>query len=225
MFLTGQPSAADPSEQWRKWTTAEQGPSVASEISTAPAIQYDWTSIMSSFASQPRSLPSQATVPDMPLLSVPPAPPPRPPPPPPPTLAPTRSADLIDAVPIISPSSDTDDHSVFETAKGLAMVSLEAAAEPHYVGESSGSLWTTVISKGMHAPRASRSARDTTQRTSRSPSPSRMAVLRSQLASPLSEDLAALVLETVYRHLHSRVSALLPCSLRMLTLSILSWTG
>jgi hypothetical protein len=115
-----------------------------------------------------------------------------------------------DSMPMVSPTSEreSDDNSVFETAKGLAMISLEAAAEPHYIGESSGSLWTTVISRGMHTPRMTSATKPRAMRPSRSPSPSRLTVLRSQLLKPLSEELAKLVIDTVYRHLHSRVSYL-----------------
>lgn len=107
---------------------------------------------------------------------------------------------------MISPDAESDRQSVFETAKGLAMISLEAAAEPHYVGESSGSLWTTVISQGLHAPRAGRAGKEPSEKTARSPSPARLAALRTQLARPLPPDTATLVSDTVCRHLHSRVS-------------------
>ena len=85
------------------------------------------------------------------------------------------------------------------------MVSLEAAAEPHYVGESSGSLWTTIIARGMHAPATART-KGRSGRVSRSPSPHDMASLRSSLLRPLPDQTAQLVIETVYRHLHPRVS-------------------
>ncbi|KAK8870133.1 hypothetical protein IAR55_000703 [Kwoniella newhampshirensis] len=103
-----------------------------------------------------------------------------------------------------SPQAESDENSVFETAKGLAMISLEAAAEPHYVGESSGSFWTTLVAKGIQAPQAGFTSKHALSKPSRSPSPTRRAILRQSLARPLSKDVAAYVLQTVYCHLHSR---------------------
>lgn len=189
---------------------------------TNTSAQTDWNNFVAAFASQAARYINTDTT----LLPCPPTNPDPPPQPPKPPLARTgqgapsvrmspsvvaqSASHRTETVPIVSPSSESDSHSVFEAAKGLAMVSLEAAAEPHYVGESSGSLWTTVISKGMDAPRSSRATREPSERTSRSPSPARIAQLRTQLARPLSPDLAATVLETVYRHLHSRVSMTVP---------------
>nr|XP_031860300.1 uncharacterized protein CI109_004184 [Kwoniella shandongensis]KAA5527372.1 hypothetical protein CI109_004184 [Kwoniella shandongensis] len=103
-----------------------------------------------------------------------------------------------------SPSRESDENSVFETAKGLAMISLEAAAEPHYVGESSGSLWTTLVAKGIPAPQVGISSKHVPHKPSRSPSPTRRAALRASLARPLPKDVADFVLQTVYCHLQSR---------------------
>lgn len=185
-----------------------------SDISKAPAPspnQYDWNSFMSSFATQAAKYLNQETTPQP--MTAPaqhihyPPPPLQPPVRPLAPLRPVASAERAPpAPPLVSPDAESDSQSVFETAKGLAMISLEAAAEPHYVGESSGSLWTTVISKGMHAPRTGRAAREPSEKPSRSPSPARLTALRGQLARPLPQDLATLVLDTVFRHLHSRVS-------------------
>lgn len=190
MLLNPNTTAAGATIDWSGWNPLQQAQS--SGFTPPPPVTYDWNAIMSTFAmqaskaaiidtgSQPRQAPRPAQM--------------IPPPPPVQTAPATAHA--------------PDEHpSVFETAKGLAMISLEAAAEPHYIGHDSGALWTTVISKGMSTPRNKRSPRDHTQKPSRSPSPSRLTALREQLARPISDDLAALVLETVYRHVHSRVSS------------------
>jgi len=119
---------------------------------------------------------------------------------------PNVSAPTPDQIPAVSPASDVD---VFETAKGLAMISLEAAAEPHYVGESSGSLWTTVIAKGMQNPRLNPNTNRAIPqpvKPSRSPSPARLSVLRTDLRKPISDSVSQMIFDTVYQQLHSRVS-------------------
>ena len=188
------------STDWVNWST----PKIPMEQSTVPGPSsttphYDWDLIVSTFA---RHATKMATENDMP----------------PPTIPLTRAA-LQNSVtqaagpsstPVVSPTSEreSESNSVFETAKGLAMISLEATAEPHYVGESSGYLWMTVISKGMHAPRLNSVTHKRRIRNSRSPSPSRPATLRTKLLRPLSEDLSKLIIDTVYQHLHSRVRTL-----------------
>ena len=103
---------------------------------------------------------------------------------------------------------------MFDTAKGLAMISLEAAAEPHYVGESSGSLWSIIVAKGMSLPSF---AKDPTskrrQDRARSMSPDRKAHLQAALQIPIHESLAVHVLGRVYDHLQARVSDLANMSL------------
>jgi len=96
-----------------------------------------------------------------------------------------------------------------EIATGMAMVTLEAAAEPHYVGESSGSFWSDVITQGMKEPRGtSRGRRQTNKRPrNRSPSPTDRHILRASLQRQLSNEVARHILLTVYQHLHSRVSS------------------
>jgi hypothetical protein len=103
-----------------------------------------------------------------------------------------------------SPSSRTRQ----EAAKGLAMITLEAAAEPHYVGESSGSFWSSVVGQGMYEPSSSNGAGKQTKRNfrNRSPSPTDHHILRASLQRQLSDEVASHILLTVYRHLHSRVS-------------------
>jgi hypothetical protein len=98
-----------------------------------------------------------------------------------------------------------------EIAKGMAMVTLEAAAEPHYVGESSGSFWSDVIAQGMCEPsRANRTQKRGNKRPrNRSPSPTDRHILRASLQRQLSNDVAKHILLTVYQHLHSRVSLVL----------------
>jgi len=95
-----------------------------------------------------------------------------------------------------------------EIATGMAMVTLEAAAEPHYVGESSGSFWSDVITQGMKEPRGtSRGQRQANKRPrNRSPSPTDRHILRSSLQRQLSNEVARHILLTVYQHLQSRVS-------------------
>jgi hypothetical protein len=92
-----------------------------------------------------------------------------------------------------------------EIATGMAMVTL---AEPHYVGESSGSFWSDVITQGMREPRGtSRGRRQANKRPrNRSPSPTDRHILRASLQRQLSNDVARHILLTVYQHLHSRVS-------------------
>jgi hypothetical protein len=96
-----------------------------------------------------------------------------------------------------------------EIATGMAMVTLEAAAEPHYVGESSGSFWSDVITQGMREPRGtSRGRRQANKRPrNRSPSPTDRHILRASLQRQLSNEVARHILLTVYQHLHSRVSS------------------
>jgi hypothetical protein len=94
-----------------------------------------------------------------------------------------------------------------EIAKGMAMVTLEAAAEPHYVGESSGSFWSSVITHGMSESTGNRGERRNNKRPrDRSPSPTDRHILRASLQRQISNDVARHVLLTVYQHLHSRVS-------------------
>ncbi|WWC69844.1 uncharacterized protein I206_103787 [Kwoniella pini CBS 10737] len=101
--------------------------------------------------------------------------------------------------------------------KGVAMISLEAAAEPHYVGESSGSLWTTVISGGMHShPYQQQQQNEGLKRqgiayrnkVEQGMEPSNIGsndidVLQA-IQIPLSDDTSTLALETVFSHLHPR---------------------
>lgn len=96
-----------------------------------------------------------------------------------------------------------------DIAKGMAMVTLEAAAEPHYVGESSGSFWSDIISRGMCEPSSANisSRRHNRRPRDRSPSPTDRHILRSSLQRQLSEEVAGHILLTVYQHLYSRVSA------------------
>lgn len=98
-----------------------------------------------------------------------------------------------------------------DAATGLAMISLEAAAEPHYVGESSGSFWSNVVTQGMREPsrREENKTRAPTRFKDRSPSPTDHRILRTSLQRQLSNEVAKHVLLTVYRHLHSRVSSLM----------------
>ncbi|WWC62255.1 uncharacterized protein I303_104851 [Kwoniella dejecticola CBS 10117] len=116
-----------------------------------------------------------------------------------------------------SPTSgiESDEGSLEDAAKGLAMISLEAAAEPHYVGESSGSLWTTVISGGIHSQqhqqlndglkRHGATARKQAEQDI-GPSKSTIGELDTLQAiqQPLPSDTNTLALETVFSHLHSR---------------------
>lgn len=100
----------------------------------------------------------------------------------------------------------------FDTASGVAMVSLEAAAEPHYVGESSGAFWSTVVGKGITANMTDmpKHERDSRSRP-RSPTPSDQSVLLSALQRGVPDNVADRVLKAVYGHLHPRVGQL--CSL------------
>jgi hypothetical protein len=96
-----------------------------------------------------------------------------------------------------------------EAAAGMAMITLEAAAEPHYVGESSGSFWSDVVAKGMCEPR-SKTRNGTRLKKAfrhRSPSPTDRHILRTSLQRQMSNDVADHILLTVYRHLHARVSS------------------
>lgn len=99
-------------------------------------------------------------------------------------------------------------HTRREIAKGMAMVTLEAAAEPHYVGESSGSFWSDVITKGMCEPSSANRGRKRLNKRprDRSPSPTDRHILRTSLQRQLSNEVARHILLTVYQHLHSRVS-------------------
>ncbi|WWD03163.1 hypothetical protein V865_001210 [Kwoniella europaea PYCC6329] len=120
-----------------------------------------------------------------------------------------------------SPASgiESDEGSLEDAAKGLAMISLEAAAEPHYVGESSGSLWTTVISGGMHpqlqhhqiGEASRRAVGNCAQRKKfhNSDIPhvgEHLGVLnvRQAIQQPLPLDISIQVAETVFKHLHPR---------------------
>ncbi|WVR08413.1 hypothetical protein IAU60_005468 [Kwoniella sp. DSM 27419] len=116
----------------------------------------------------------------------------------------------------VSSMSPSDDGSMEEAAKGLAMISLEAAAEPHYVGESSGSLWSTLITGGMgsrpHAHFegvglrrvASTQPPKATDPRQGLPADSLNAALHQAIQQPLAPEVATAVLETVFRHLHPR---------------------
>jgi len=97
-----------------------------------------------------------------------------------------------------------------EAAEGMAMITLEAAAEPHYVGESSGSFWSDVVAQGMCEQHSGVSGRKRSRGTprNRSPSPTDRHILRTSLQRQLSNEAAKHILLTVYRHLHSRVSQL-----------------
>lgn len=94
-----------------------------------------------------------------------------------------------------------------DIAKGMAMVTLEAAAEPHYVGESSGSFWSDVIARGMCKSNGNRGeGRHNKRPRDRSPSPTDRQILRTSLQRQLPNDVARHLLLTVYQHLHPRVS-------------------
>lgn len=101
------------------------------------------------------------------------------------------------------------DRSTYDAAKGLAMISLEAAAEPHYVGESSGFIWTAVLGQGMTARSSSNSVGDESDETARrgSVTPKSLSAYRSRLKAGLSDDVAAEVLRVVYEHVQPRVCA------------------
>ncbi|WVQ94026.1 hypothetical protein IAU59_001104 [Kwoniella sp. CBS 9459] len=125
-----------------------------------------------------------------------------------PTKAPSRSA--------VSPGSGvtSDDDSMEEAAKGLAMISLEASAEPHYIGESAGSLWTSVIGRGMsthpHSPvdgnkkHTARLDGGFAVPVSTSIEEALDKALHRSIQQPLTLEIATTVLETVYRHIHPR---------------------
>ncbi|WVW84315.1 hypothetical protein I302_106349 [Kwoniella bestiolae CBS 10118] len=130
----------------------------------------------------------------------------------PPLKRPTLSSRLP-----TSPASgiESDEGSLEDAAKGLAMISLEAAAEPHYVGESSGSLWTTVISGGIHSH--PHQMGETSKRALGSLAQRRMAHdpevpqeqlgiinIRQSIQQPLPLDIASQAIEIVFRHLHPR---------------------
>ncbi|WRT68116.1 uncharacterized protein IL334_005091 [Kwoniella shivajii] len=130
--------------------------------------------------------------------------------PPPPAVRPGLPSRLP-----TSPGSELhSEESLEDAAKGLAMISLEAAAEPHYVGESSGSLWRSVIAGGMHSQTQQldglRRGIHSTHRQVSSASaqhqqgePS-IAVIRQIVQRPIPIDTANSLLETVFRHLHPR---------------------
>lgn len=188
IWLNGPSSGPTPSD-WINWNSTPQPVNSIAKEAPAPPVQYDWNSFMASFATQAAKYLNQEVTPQPAQIPPQHAPNSQPqvhsstePLPPNPPVSQARSANA--AAPLVSPDAESDSQSVFETAKGLAMISLEAAAEPHYVGESSGSLWTTVVSKGLHAPRSSRGPRESSERTSRTPSPTRLAALRAQLARP-----------------------------------------
>ncbi len=88
------------------------------------------------------------------------------------------------------------------------MISLEAAAEPHYVGESSGSFWSMIVAKGMPLPRVGADhAKSRPGRTrSPTPTPTHLAHLCTTLQTQISDAVADHILVTVYQHIHSRVS-------------------
>lgn len=95
-----------------------------------------------------------------------------------------------------------------ETGDDLAMISLEAAAEPHYVGESSGSLWTTVLTEGLHvAPSFYSDGKPVGgfATMKKSASPTADSILRANLQRPISDEVADRLLDTVYKHVQARV--------------------
>ncbi|OCF44232.1 hypothetical protein I317_01850 [Kwoniella heveanensis CBS 569] len=116
----------------------------------------------------------------------------------------------------VSPASGvtSDDDSMEEAAKGLAMISLEASAEPHYIGESAGSLWTSVIGRGMsthpHSP-VDGSKRHMPRLDGSSAMPASSSIegaldkaLHRAIQQPLTLVVSTTVLETVFRHVHPR---------------------
>lgn len=128
----------------------------------------------------------------------------------------------------VSPDGLSEAGSVLETTRGVALITLEAAAEPHYVGESSGYLWTTIVAKGLQAPTppADRHKGPASPTRERSPSPRRHAILRAQLERQVPEETATTILESVYKHLHARVGLdLLLYAYPRLRYSTPSWIG
>ena len=203
---TGPPNVpmSIPTSSWVDWNTPVTQVPPTTAPAPSPAVQYDWDLIMSNFARHVTKVTTDRNVTAAAAIPL--------------THAALNTSAAAPngpvSTPMVSPTSEreSDDHSVFETAKGLAMISLEATAEPHYIGESSGYLWMTVISKGMHAPKLS-NVSNRRSAPSRSPSPSRPSILRTKLLNPLSEDLSKLIIDTVYQHLHSRVSIVTGVSL------------
>lgn len=98
------------------------------------------------------------------------------------------------------------------------MISLEAAAEPHYVGESSGSFWSMVVAKGMHLPRVGADHSKARPGRARSPPPTQLTDLREALQAPIPDAVADHMLVTVYQHIHARVSIELLPSPRLYSL-------
>lgn len=96
----------------------------------------------------------------------------------------------------------------FDTATGIALVSLEAAAEPHYIGESSGFMWSTVFSKGLSADVTDFEGHARPSPTNKKPpsAPVEHHALLSNLQQAIPDKVAERVLEAVYVHLHPRVS-------------------
>ncbi|WVF66411.1 hypothetical protein IAT40_001151 [Kwoniella sp. CBS 6097] len=108
----------------------------------------------------------------------------------------------------------SEDDSMEEAAKGLAMISLEASAEPHYIGESAGSLWTSIIGRGLsthpHSPvdgnkrHIFRPNEISTMPVSTSIGGALDQALHRAIQQPLTSDSATTILETVFRHVHPR---------------------
>jgi hypothetical protein len=201
----GMDSPAGHREDWQTWDPAvDPGPSTIPAHSEVPPTTdwQDWFSSMTpaqpsptpnpaSSSIQPQSQP-HTVLPNL-QVHIP--------------SYPTQIPQPIPPAPIVSPIVTPTSDSLFETAKGLAMISLEAAAEPHYVGESSGSLWTTLVSRGMQVPPTALEGPSAQPVVETAPTPLHLALLRANLQRAIPNHVADAMLETVYRHLHSRVSA------------------
>lgn len=116
-----------------------------------------------------------------------------------------------------SPASSIADNSSARqdtsAARGLAYVSLEAAAEPHYIGAASGYMWASMIVNGMqpsdHAsqhlerkwPSNSRFSLDAALDSKNVSKGNTMEVV---VETKLAPEVAAILLEAVYQHLQPR---------------------
>ncbi|KAL7418364.1 hypothetical protein Q5752_006822 [Cryptotrichosporon argae] len=191
--LAGAATAAD--FDWDAWANALASHGRGSD---------NWQTLLTNIAAQRSSVSPRPAISPAPAAAAVPLTAPAPP-----ALLATAvpsSAHVFEPSTEISPGVVSDEGSMFEAAKGLAMISLEAAAEPHYVGESSGSIWTTVIAHGMQTTHAALESLLKTSPTAQvaGPPAQPLPLLKQALLRPIPEHVAATLLETVYQHLHSR---------------------